>query len=148
MEELPRDTRPTASVRLLLAEDRNTTRGALALLLGMERDFTVVAQADSGDEVVARALETRPDVALLELDLPGCGGLEAAARLREESPECRVLLLATSARPGLVERALAAGAAGLLVKDGPVEDVADAVRRALTGETVVDPVLEAAARQD
>lgn len=136
--------RPTHSVRVLLAEDRTTTRGALALLLGMEADLTVVGQAARGDEVVDAALLHRPDVALLDADLPGIGGVEASAALREEVPDCRVLILATSGRADLVRRALDAGAAGVLVKDGPVEDLTEAIRRVLTGETVVDPALAAA----
>lgn len=143
VDEMPRDHRPTHSVRVLLAEDRTTTRGALALLLGMEAGLTVVAQAARGDEVVDAALLCRPDVALLDVELPGIGGVEAAAALREEVPDCRVLILARSGRADPVRRALEAGAAGVLVKDGPVEDLTEAIRRVLTGETVVDPALSA-----
>lgn len=120
-------------------------RGALALLLGMEPDLNVVAQVGRGDEIVRAALEWRPDVALLDIELPGRSGLDAAADLRDEVPECRVLILTTFARPGYLRRAMEAGAAGFLVKDGPVEELASAIRRVLTGETVVDPVLAAAA---
>ncbi|GLF93938.1 response regulator [Streptomyces yaizuensis] len=142
----PRDHRVGLGVRLLIAEDGGALRGALALRLELAAGFTVVAQVGRGDEVTPTALEVRPDVALLDIELPGLGGLDAAAELRREVPECRVLLLTTSARPGYLPRALAAGAAGLLVKDGPVEELTDAVRRVLTGETVVDPALAAAAR--
>lgn len=120
-------------------------RGALALLLGMEADIEVVAQVSAGDEIVSAALESSPDVALLDIELPGCSGLDAAAMLREEYPRCRVLILTTFGRPGYLRRAMDAGAAGFLVKDGPVEDLAQAIRRVLAGETVIDTVLAAAA---
>lgn len=142
---MPQEHRPAKCVRVLIAEDRSTTRGALALLLGMEADIEVVAQVARGDEIVDAALTRRPDVALLDCDLPGRSGLDAAAELGKEVPDCRVLILTTFGRPGLLRETLEAGAAGLLVKDGPVEDLADAIRRALTGETVIDPVLAAAA---
>lgn len=144
VEEMPRDHRPATSVRILLAEDESGRHGALALLLGLEPGFEVVAQVERGDEVVKKAWETRPDVALLEVELPGLSGLDAAAALRDEVPECRVLVLTTSARPGHLQRALSAGAAGFVVKDGPVEELVRAVRMVLTGETVIDPALAAA----
>ncbi|MCX4233314.1 response regulator [Streptomyces sp. NPDC020707] len=142
---MPRDHRPAKSVRVLLAEDQGMMRGALALLLGLEADIEVVAQVGTGDAIVGAALESRPDVALLDIDLPGISGLDAAALLREETPDCRVLILTTFGRPGYLRRAMEAGAAGFLVKDGPVEELAQAIRRVLTGETVIDPALAAAA---
>lgn len=142
---MPRDHRPAKSVRVLLAEDQGMTHGALALLLGMEPDLDVVAQVGRGDEIVDTALTSRPDVALLDIELPGRSGLDAAADLAREVPDCRVLILTTSGRPGSLRRAMEAGAAGFLVKDGPVEELAQAIRRVLTGETVVDPALAAAA---
>ncbi|MFG2309733.1 response regulator [Streptomyces sp. NPDC048566] len=145
MDEMPQDHRPATSLRVLLAEDQGMMRGALALLLGMEADIEVVAQVSSGDAIVDAALTTRPDVALLDIELPGMSGLDAAAALREQAPDCRVLILTTFGRPGYLRRAMEAGAAGFLVKDGPVEDLAQAIRRVLTGETVIDPALAAAA---
>lgn len=133
------------SVRVLLAEDQGMMRGALALLLGMEPDIEVVAQVGAGDEIVSAALDSRPDVALLDIELPNRSGLDAAADLREECPDCRVLILTTFGRPGYLRRAMEAGAVGFLVKDGPVEDLAEAIRQALRGETVIDPALAAAA---
>lgn len=130
-------------IRILLAEDPRTTPGALALLLGMEHDFEVVARVGRGDEVVDAALVGRPDVALLDAELPGRSGFDAAGDLRDEVPDCRVLVLATSGRPGYPRRAREAGAAGLLVKDGRVEELAEAVRQVLRGETAFDPVLSA-----
>ncbi|MFE5603427.1 response regulator [Streptomyces coelicoflavus] len=132
-------------VRVLLAEDQGMMRGALALLLGMEEDIEVVAQVAAGDEIVAAALTHRPDIALLDIELPGLSGLDAAAELRERVPGCRVLILTTFGRPGYLRRAMDAGAAGFLVKDGPVEELAGAIRRVLAGETVVDAALAAAA---
>ncbi|EME97716.1 response regulator transcription factor [Streptomyces mobaraensis NBRC 13819 = DSM 40847] len=132
-------------IRTLLAEDQGMMRGALALLLGLEDDIEVVAQVGNGDEIVPTALETRPDIALLDIELPGRSGLDAAADLRQRLPECRVLILTTFGRPGYLRRAMEAGASGFLVKDGPVEDLAAAIRRALAGERVIDPALAAAA---
>ncbi|MCW8221054.1 response regulator [Streptomyces halstedii] len=142
---MPQDHRPARSVRVLLAEDQGMMRSALALLLGMEPDLEVVAQVAAGDQIVGAALTARPDVALLDIELPGLSGLDAAAELRTEVPDCRVLILTTFGRPGYLRRAMEAGAAGFLVKDGPVEDLAKAIRRVLAGETVVDPALAAAA---
>ncbi|MFD6532829.1 response regulator [Streptomyces sp. NPDC060184] len=142
---MPQDHRPAPSVRVLLAEDQGMMRGALALLLGMEPDFEVVAQVGSGDEIVPAALASRPDVALLDIELPVRSGLDAAADLREQVPDCRVLILTTFGRPGYLRRAMEAGASGFLVKDGPVEELAGAIRKVLAGETVVDPALAAAA---
>ncbi|MEU9879744.1 response regulator transcription factor [Streptomyces phaeochromogenes] len=142
---MPRDYRPAKSIRVLLAEDQGMMRGALALLLGLEADIEVVAQVGTGDAIVGAALESRPDVALLDIELPGISGLDAAALLRDEVPDCRVLILTTFGRPGYLRRAMEAGAAGFLVKDGPVEELAEAIRRVLTGETVIDPALAAAA---
>ncbi|GAA5204163.1 response regulator transcription factor [Streptomyces thinghirensis] len=140
-DETPR-ARP---IRVLLAEDQGMMRGALALLLGMEDDIEVVAQVAAGDEIVGAALAHRPDVALLDIELPVTSGLDAAAELRERAPGCRVLILTTFGRPGYLRRAMEAGAAGFLVKDGPVEELAGTIRRVLDGETVVDPALAAAA---
>src|SRR5690606_6525903 len=120
-------------------------RGALALLLGMEEDIEVVAQVSSGDEVVPAALAARPDVALLDIEMPGRSGLDVAAELRDRLPSCKVLILTTFGRPGYLRRAMEAGARGFLVKDGPVEELAGAIRRVLRGELVVDPELAAAA---
>ena len=132
-------------IRVLLAEDQGMMRGALALLLGMEDDIEVVAQVESGDRVLAAALDTRPDVALLDIEMPGRSGLDVAADLRGQLPGCAVLILTTFARPGYLRRAMEAGARGFLVKDGPVEELADAIRKVLAGQQVIDPDLAAAA---
>jgi two-component system response regulator DesR len=132
-------------IRVLLAEDQGMMRSALATLLGLEPDLEIVAQVDSGDRVVAAALEHQPDVALLDIEMPGTSGLDAALELRAAVPQCRVMILTTFGRPGYLRRAMDAGARGFLVKDGPVEDLAAAIRKVLGGETVVDPALAAAA---
>src|SRR5688500_16598663 len=100
MNEMPRDHRPAKSVRVHLAGDQGMMRGALALLLGLEADIDVVAQVGRGDQIVEAALTSRPDVALLDIELPGRSGLDAAADLAREVPDCRVLILTTFGRPG------------------------------------------------
>ena len=132
-------------IRVLLAEDQGMMRSALALLLRLEPDIDVVAEVGSGTDVVPTALETRPDVALLDIEMPGCSGLDAAAALREALPDCKVLIVTSFGRAGYVRRAMEAGASGFLVKDGPVEELAAAIRRVLAGERVIDPSLAAAA---
>jgi two-component system response regulator DesR len=128
-------------IRVLLAEDQAMMRGALAVLLGLEDDLEIVAQVADGAAIVPTALETRPDVALLDIELPHLSGLDAAAALAEALPECRVVMVTTFGRPGYLQRAMAAGAAGFLVKDGPIEGLADAIRQVAAGGTVVDPEL-------
>ncbi|WP_372405747.1 response regulator [Streptomyces luteireticuli] len=130
-------------IKVLLADDQRLVRGALSAMLGLESDITVVAEVGSGDEVVEAALRTRPDVALLDVQMPGKDGLEAAAELRSAVPSCRVVICTTFGRPGYLARALAAGAAGFIVKDAPPEHLVDAVRRVHAGLRVVDPELAA-----
>ncbi|MFG2529024.1 response regulator [Streptomyces sp. NPDC048516] len=132
-------------IKVLLAEDQGMMRGALALLLDLEEDMQVVAQVAAGDQIVAAALDARPDIALLDIELPGRSGLDAAADLRTQLPSCKVLIVTTFGRPGYLRRAMEAGASGFLVKDGPVEELAAAIRRVLAGERVIDPGLAAAA---
>jgi two-component system response regulator DesR len=132
-------------IRVLLAEDQGMMRGALALLLGLEEDFEVVGQVSAGDQIVPTALEVGPDVAVLDIEMPGRSGLDAAADLHAELPACKILIVTTFGRPGYLRRAMEAGASGFLVKDGPVEDLAHAIRRVLAGERVVDPELATAA---
>jgi two-component system response regulator DesR len=132
------------TIRLLLADDQSLVRSALAALLSLEDDFCVVAQVGRGDEVVAAARRSRPDVALLDIEMPGLDGLAAAAALAQAQLDCRVLILTTFGRPGYLRRAMEAGALGFVVKDAPAEQLADAVRRVDRGERVVDPALAAA----
>jgi two-component system, NarL family, response regulator DesR len=138
-------TRPGTGpqVRLLLADDQELFRSALAALLGLQEDFEVVATVGRGDEVVAAARQHRPDVALLDIDMPGIDGLAAAGVLAQELPQCRSLILTTFGRPGYLRRAMESGARGFVVKDSPPEQLAAAIRRVMAGERVVDPVLAA-----
>jgi len=132
-------------IRVLLAEDQAMVRGALASLLGLEEDIEVVAQVGRGDEVLDAARRAAPDVALLDIGLPGSDGLEVAAQLREALPAVRVVMLTTFNRPGYLRRAMEAGAAGFLLKDAPAAELARAIRAAVAGQRVVDPGLAAAA---
>lgn len=128
-------------IRILLADDQALVRGALAALLDLETDLSVVAQVGRGDEVVAAARSSQADVCLLDIEMPGLTGLEVAERLRTELPDVRSLIVTTFGRPGYVRRALDAGAAGFVVKDTPARELADAVRRVHAGLRVVDPDL-------
>ncbi|MBG0817254.1 response regulator transcription factor [Planomonospora sp. ID82291] len=127
----------------MIAEDQGMMRDALALLLDMEDDLEIVARTGDGEEVLPVARRTRPDVALLDIELPGRSGLDAVGELCRQGVV--VLVLTTFARPGYLRRAMESGAAGFLVKDGPVEELAAAIRRAVAGERIVDPALAAAA---
>ncbi len=131
------------AIRLLLADDQALVRGALAALLDLESDLTVVAEVGRGDEVADAVLEHRPDVALLDVEMPGLDGIEATRALKQVCPETRVLVVTTFGRPGYLRRALQAGADGFVVKDTPARQLADAVRRVHAGLRVVDPVLAA-----
>ena len=136
-------------IRILLAEDQAMIREALATLLDLEPDMTVVGQVGRGDEVVA-AVDALGgvDVALLDIEMPGLDGLSAAAQLRKRHPETKVVVLTTFGRPGFLRRAMEAGAAAFMVKDAPAARLAEAVRRVLAGERVIDPDLAAAALAD
>ncbi|HXR73502.1 response regulator transcription factor [Actinocrinis sp.] len=136
-------------IRVLLAEDQAMIREALATLLNLEPDMTVVGQVGRGDEVVA-AVDALGgvDVALLDIEMPGLDGLTAAAQLRSRHPETKVVVLTTFGRPGFLRRAMEAGAAAFMVKDAPAARLAEAVRRVLAGERVIDPDLAAAALAD
>ena len=130
---------------ILIAEDQRMMRSALTTLLDLEADLTVVGGVGRGDEVIAAAQRLRPDVVLLDIELPGRSGLDVIAPLLEAVPGCDVVVVTTFGRPGYLGRALAAGARGFLVKDDPVEQLAAAIRRVRAGERVVDPQLAAEA---
>lgn len=133
------------SVRVLLAEDQTMVRGALSALLSMEEDIEIVAEAARGDEVLPAALDAFPDLALLDIEMPGGDGLSAAVELKERLPACRVIILTTFGRAGYLKRAMEAGAVGFLLKDAPAAELATAIRRVVKGERVVDPGLAASA---
>jgi two-component system response regulator DesR len=132
-------------IRVLLAEDQAMIRGALLALIGLESDMTVVADVDRGDEVVGAARRTRPDVAVLDIDMPGMDGLSAAAVLRDELPETRILILTGLGQPGHLTRALEARVGGFMKKDAPSDELADAIRRVAKGQRFLDPDLVATA---
>lgn len=135
-------------IRVLLAEDQGMVRGALAALLQLEEDIEVVAEVARGDEVLAAALASQPDVALLDIEMPGSSGLEAAQALSQQLPSCRIAILTTFGRSGYLRQAMASGATAFLLKDAPAADLAVAIRRVMAGERVVDPELALAALSD
>lgn len=132
-------------IRILIAEDVRILRDTLVAVLRLEDDFEVVAAAASGNEIVPAALQHRPDVAVLDIDLPGVDGLTAAAELRQRLPECRILILTGLGKPGNLRRAVDARVGGFMIKDAPAQQLIDAVRRVAAGERVVDPQLALAA---
>ena len=133
-------------IKVLLADDQALVRGALASMLGLEPDIEVVAEAADGAAVLPAARRARPDVILLDVQMPGADGLDVAAALHAELPACRVVICTTFGRPGYYARAMAAGAVGFVVKDAPPEHLVDAVRRVHAGLRVVDPMLAAQSR--
>ena len=133
------------TVRVLLAEDQAMVRGALSALLSLEEDIEIVAEASRGDQVLPAALDAFPDVALLDIEMPGGDGLSAAAALKERLPSCHVIILTTFGRAGYLKRAMESGALGFLLKDAPASELASAIRRVMEGERVVDPVLAVSA---
>jgi two-component system response regulator DesR len=132
-------------IRVLVAEDMRILRDTLVAVLSLEADIEVVAQVSSGGEIVSAAAEHRPDLAVLDIDLPEVDGLTAAGQLHERLPDCRVLILTVLGKPGNVRRALAAHVSGFLVKDAPADELIAAVRRVAAGERVFDPNLTVAA---
>jgi len=132
-------------IRVLIAEDMHMIRGALVALLRLERDIDVVAELDRGDTILETALRTRPDVAVIDIDLPGLDGLSAAGALHEHLPECRVLVLTGLSQPGNMLRALKVHVRGFLLKDAPASQLASAIRSVATGQRVLDSELVAAA---
>jgi two-component system response regulator DesR len=132
-------------IRVLIAEDQSMVLGALAALLELEPDVEVVARAKDGAEALRLAEETRPDVVLTDIEMPGSTGLELAELLRQRKHPARVVILTTFARGGYLRRALEAGAAGYLLKDAPASDLAQAVRRVHAGLRAISPELAAQA---
>jgi two-component system, NarL family, response regulator DesR len=135
-------------IRVLLAEDQAMVRGALAALLSLEEDIEVVAEVERGDAVVPTALAAQPDVALLDIEMPGEDGLRAADALHVQLPACRIIILTTFGRSGYLRRAMESGAVGFLLKDAPASELAVAIRHVMAGERVVDPELALAALSD
>ncbi len=134
-------------IRVLVAEDMHMIRAALVALLSLEDDMEVVSELERGDTIVETALRTRPDVAVLDIDLPGLDGLTAAEQLHEQLPECQTLVLTAFGKPGNLLRALKAHVRGFVVKDAPAETLVDGIRRVSRGERVLDPELVATAME-
>ncbi len=132
-------------IRVLIAEDQAMVRGALASLLALEGDIDVVAEVERGDAVLDAARRSGPDVALLDIEMPGIDGITAGAELVRELPQTRVLILTTFGRPGYLRRALEQGASGFLLKDAPARELAAAIREVAAGRRAVDPALAAEA---
>lgn len=138
----------TAKIRILLAEDQAMVRGALTALLNLEEDLEVVAEVSQGDQVLPTAKKTKPDVALLDIEMPGSDGLSAAEALHNNLPSCRIVILTIFGRSGYLRRAMESGAVGFLLKDAPADQLAIAIRRVMAGERVVDPELALSALSD
>ncbi|WP_156754436.1 response regulator transcription factor [Actinokineospora pegani] len=132
-------------IRVLLAEDMHMVRGALVALLDLEPDIEIVAEVESGDQIVTMARAHTPDVAVIDIDLPVLDGLTAAATIRTTLPGVRTLMLTSLARPGTLRRALAAGVDGFILKDAPPAKLAAAIRDVSQGKRVVDSQLALAA---
>lgn len=132
-------------IRVLLAEDQLMFRTAVRRLLELEGDIAVVAEVARGDELIAAALAVRPEVAVIDIEMPGQDGISAALALQQSLPSCRTLILTMYGRPGFVQRAMAGGVSGFVLKDAPVEALAAAIRRCAAGEDVVDPTVAARA---
>lgn len=132
-------------IRVMIAEDVRLLRETLTSVLELEDDLIVVAAVERGDQIVPAAVETQPDIAVLDIDLPGMDGLAGAAQLREQVPSCRTVVLTGLARPGHLRRALAAGVSGFLLKHSPPDDLISAIRKVAAGERVVDPQIALAA---
>ena len=132
-------------ISVLLAEDQAMVRGALASLLSLEDDIDVVGEVERGDEVLDAARAARPDVVLLDIEMPGLDGIAVAEELARELPSARSLIVTTFGRPGYLRRALEAGASGFLLKDAPAGELAGAIRAVVAGRRIVDPTLAAEA---
>ncbi|WNF28936.1 response regulator transcription factor [Streptomyces sp. C11-1] len=126
-------------ITVLVVDDHDVVRSGLTALLSAELGIQVVGQAADGPAALAEAERLRPDVALLDIDLPGVDGIAVATRLAQTLPGCRTLMLTALDRPGHLRRALAAGAAGYLLKSATPAQTADAIRRIVAGGRVIDP---------
>ena len=132
-------------IKVMLAEDMSMVRGALVALLSLESDLEVVAEVTRGDEIVSTALKHNPDVAVIDIDLPGMDGLTAATELHQRLPSCRTLILTSLGRPGTLRKALSAKVGGFILKDAPSRELAEAVRGVHAGRRVIDSNLALAA---
>jgi two-component system, NarL family, response regulator DesR len=134
-------------ISVLLADDQTMFRTAVRRLLEWEGDIQVAAEVADGDQIVPAALRVRPSVAVIDIEMPGLDGLTAAAQLHQQLPECRILISTTFGRPGFLERALANGATGFVLKDASIDTLATSIRRCAAGAKVIDPGLAAQAHR-
>lgn len=134
-------------ISVVVAEDQALLRGALCEILSRTHDLEIIGECARGDEVPAAVERLRPDVAVLDIEMPGMNGIDAASRVSELSPSTRVLMLTVFGKPGYVRRAMANGALGFILKDSPPAELVDAIRRTAAGERVVDPQLAITALQ-
>src|SRR4029077_19537060 len=128
-------------LKILLADDVAMVRGALVALIELEPDLKVVAAIENGTDILPTALACQPDIAIIDIDLPGLDGISAAAQLHEKLPACRTLILTNLSRAGTLRRALAAHVSGYRLKDAPPEQLATAIRNIAAGRRVIDPQL-------
>jgi two-component system, NarL family, response regulator NreC len=135
-------------IRVLVADDHAVLRAGLRMLIRAQADMDVVAEAADGEEAVRKAAEARPDVILMDLSMPGAGGIRAIERLRQECPASRVLVLTMHDVPAYLRAALAAGASGYVVKSAADSELLSAIRGVHRGRTVLDPALATSALQN
>ncbi|OAP86178.1 DNA-binding response regulator [Peptidiphaga gingivicola] len=131
------------TIRIVVADDQALVRGAIAMMLDLEEDIEVVAQAGNGREAIEAVACGDVDVVLADVEMPVMDGIAAASRIRKEHPDVKILMVTTFGRPGYLRRAMEAGASGFVVKDAPSDSLASAVRKVMAGQRVVDPDLAA-----
>lgn len=134
----------TCVIQVVLGEDQRLLRGAMATLLSLEDDIEVVGQAENGEDALQLIRSARPDVAVLDIEMPLKTGLDVAEALRQDGSPCKILIVTTFARPGYFQRAVAAGVAGYLLKDSSSDEMSDAIRRVYAGKRVISPELSLA----
>lgn len=128
-------------IRVMIAEDQRLLRGALGALLNLEDDIEVIAEVGNGEEAFKRILELQPDVCLMDIEMPLKSGLDVAEELRGLGQTCKIIILTTFARPGYFKRAVNAGVHGYLLKDGPIEELANTIRKVTAGQREYAPEL-------
>ncbi|MGP4081493.1 response regulator [Pseudalkalibacillus sp. R45] len=128
-------------IKILVAEDQRMLLGALSSLLDMEEDMEVISQTMNGQEAFEGIVNLQPDVCLMDIEMPGCSGLDVAGKLAGISHPCKIIILTTFARPGYFERAVKTGVHGYLLKDGSIEDLSDSIRKVVSGQRVFSPEL-------
>lgn len=128
-------------IKVIIAEDQRLLRGALGALLNLEDDIEVIAEVGNGDEAFKAILKLQPDVCLMDIEMPIKSGLDVAEELKNFGQSCKIIILTTFARPGYFNRAVKAGVHGYLLKDGPIEELAETIRKVTTGKREYAPEL-------